>query len=113
MTKKILTILIISLSIFISSCKKDDSNNVEYHPGFKAVSFVNGINCPGTPEDISNDDVLISFVDYSYRPKANTWYKTEGTTGVLWYKTGSNVSVVNTPVSYGGLLNTEYTAHCR
>ena len=105
MTKKIFLLLFFSFSIFVSSCVEDSSKNVEY-PGFKAVSVA--LICPSTPLNVNNDDVFISFEDESFRPKANTWYRTDLNT---WFKTGSDVSVVNAPVS-SGVQTTGYTSHC-
>jgi hypothetical protein len=105
MTKKILILLFFSFSIFVSSCVEDSSKNVEY-PGFKAVSIA--MLCPSTPTNVANDDVFISFEDESFRPKPNTWYKTDFN---IWYKTGSDVSIVNAPVSFE-VQTTGYTSHC-
>jgi hypothetical protein len=59
-------------------------------------------------ENVDGEDVFISFEDESFRPKANTWYRTDLNT---WFKTGSDVSVVNAPVS-SGVQTTGYTSHC-
>jgi len=92
------------LLILFSSCVKENTSTTVQYPGYKVDSAV---FCPGTPQ--KNQDVLIFFDRTSFITSPNTWYKTEFN---WWYKTGSDISVVNAPVSQG-VLETPYSKSCQ
>ncbi|MBP6387377.1 MAG: hypothetical protein KA327_12235 [Pseudarcicella sp.] len=59
----------------------------------------------------------MSFVDendneVSYQPRPNTWYRMCNGSACMWAKTGSDVTPVDSPISFD-FIKTEYTSPCQ
>jgi hypothetical protein len=112
--KKIFSLLI--ALFFIISCSSDSSS--EDFTGKVFYGVATASCAPTTIENLTPDEyVFMSFVDendneVSYQPRPNTWYKMCNGSACMWAKTGSDVSPVDSPVSFD-FINTEYNSPCQ
>ena len=114
MRQLILMTFIISLSL--ASCKKNSSATDLSGKGFIVTQFA---ICNGTSSTIGNlnvGELYISFDSPTFTPAPNTWYRASnpgvpcGSCGALFrYKTGSDVSPKDAPVSSEADLNVVLT----
>jgi hypothetical protein len=108
--------LIVTTIVFLSfSCSSDSSENLKG----KVFYGVASATClPTTIDNLTpNEYILMSFVDendneVSYQPRPNTWYRMCNGSACMWAKTGSDVSPVDSPISFD-FIKTEYSSPCQ
>jgi hypothetical protein len=109
--------LIVTTIVLLSfSCSSDSSSSDLTGKVFYGVATA---SCaPTTIDNLTPDEyVLMSFVDendneVSYQPRPNTWYRMCNGSACMWAKTGSDVSPVDSPISFD-FIKTEYTSPCQ
>lgn len=103
--------------MLFTSCKKNSSTTNLSGKGFIVTQSA---RCNGTSSTITNlnvGDLYISFDSPTFTPAPNTWYRAINPTGgsagsgnlLFRYKTGSDVSPKNTPVTSGADMNVVLT----
>lgn len=104
---KLVLFLITTLFVVFSSCSKDENNKSNESVTYKVVSQ---IYCPsGELTDMTNSDLYMSFSS-SYKPTPNTWYTSNN---YYWFKTGSDVTAYNVPISMEVLETPYANAPCQ
>ena len=104
---KLFLFLITTIFVCFLSCSKEQTDKADKAVTYKIVSQ---IYCPsGQLTDMTNDDLYMSFSS-SYKPTPNTWYTSNNS---YWFKTGSDVTAYNIPISMGVLETPYANAPCQ